>query len=343
MKKYQAWTLVEMVIAIIIITILSLVCLSNFKPNIQKTKVYIYAVMKNITSANMVIAEKYDDSLDDETYEGDNDWYCIHLADTFNLTTPVKCEKTLGKDTINMRLPNGVEIKGLTNEWLEAPSSEYYIKNILVDIDGFDKGLGKLWVDQFPLRIYNGSIYTGQVVPTNCADDGIDETSSDYTGSDDDVSTKPHSYKSPYCKGNTTNTAMDDTIITYDVYKAESADETSRAVLVASNLSLMEADCGAYGGSGIYKAKQCDSNARILPECATVQNCAICNASASDAAVDDGYDICPIEDSEGNTGKDCAEIAAFDNPDDINCFTLLHKPSAGTSFLLETLLTNIDE
>ena len=75
------------------------------------------------------------------------DWYCMQLADTFT-TSEFDCEyetdDTLNAKKINITLPNGITIQGLTNPWRKPTCTgcDYSFKNILVDIDKIDKYFG---------------------------------------------------------------------------------------------------------------------------------------------------------------------------------------------------------
>lgn len=347
MKKINAWTMVELVIALTILILLSTICITVYKPNIQKSKIIAYATMKNLTQGNIAIMEANENELvKDNKVDGSDiyDWHCFHLADVFSLEGNSDCKVDGEKKKnmkVNLTLPNGVTVQGLTNDWLEPFSgSDYKIKNIVIDIDG-RKGVNKIGIDRFPLRLYNGSGYTGMVQVVNCKSD------KDIVYNEDTKVTLGADFR-PYCKqgfdanGNASNVVftLDNKIISYDIYRATSSDEESAAELVASSLAPMDADCGAYGGEGFYSKKECADATnkiggdylRIRTKCATSTNCADC-----------GY-ICPKnKDNTGNTTADsCAAMLVETNPDDLPCFTLLHKPSGGTTFLLETLIGQFD-
>jgi len=347
MKKINAWTMVELVIALTILILLSTLCITVYKPNIQKAKIVIYATIKNLTQGNIAIMEANDNTLvEDNVVDGSNvyDWHCLRLADVFSLENNADCKVDSEKKKnlkVNLTFPTGVTVQGLTNDWLEPfDGSEYKIKNIVVDIDG-RSGVNKIGVDRFPLRLYDGSGFTGMIQVVNCKSD------KDVVYNDDTKVTLGGDFR-PYCKqgfeanGNASNVVfdLDNKIISYDIYRATSSEEEATAELVASSLAPMDADCGAYGGEGFYHKKQCEDSSnkingdylRIRTKCATSTNCAECG------------NICPRnKDDNSNTDESsCTTMAASLNPEDLPCFTLLHKPSGGTTFLLETLIGQFD-
>ena len=56
-----------------------------------------------------------------------------------------------------MKFVNGVTVKGVASEWvIPFENAEYQFKNIEIDIDG-NKGMNRLWVDRFPMRVFKGS------------------------------------------------------------------------------------------------------------------------------------------------------------------------------------------
>ena len=326
MKKY-AWTLMEMVIAITILILLSGLCVNLFKPNVQKARFYMYAAVKNLTKGNITIIEKYD-SLSAKTVVGTDDWYCINLADAFSIESAPDCSTTASDDTPNIQFPNKTTVYGLAKEW-KAPYSgaNFKYKNIMIDIDGPNEGLNKLWADRFPMRIITGTGRgeEGLIVPVNCANDQV------YNAAQNKLVNVDSAAKNPYCGSSGKNYTIDDQVLIYNIYKANDDSENAKAHMVAGMLSHMEADCAAYGGTqGSYNVLECDSaKIKIKPQCATQDNCRTCTANT-----------CP----EGSTDMaSCIEVQKRENPDDFTCFTLLNKPSGGMSFIFQAIIGDADE
>ena len=120
----------ELMIALTILIVLSFIAMSNYKPNVNKARLFVYATMKNLYEANNIILSK-NDALNKENV-GDKDWYCVHLEEVFNSTTPAQCKTTVSDDTVNMALANGVTIKGLAKDWVTADTdSSFVYKDIL--------------------------------------------------------------------------------------------------------------------------------------------------------------------------------------------------------------------
>ncbi len=358
MKKISAWTMVEVIIALSLILLLSGMCLTVYKPNVQKARIFVYAALKNLTRGNLAILQK-DEDIDElpmgrakniaNNTNTDKDAYCIALADVFALKSLPDCKvdsEVYANTKVNITFPNESTVQGLTNNWITPyPESEFKFKNIVLDIDG-SKGVNKVWVDRFPLRIYNGGAFTGNIQAVDCSDDAVYKE--DGTKIALDTNAKG---KNPYCKqGFTSNGAevkkafpRDKKVISYDVFRAATDEEETTGVLIASALSPMEADCGAYGGAGFFHKKQCGDTTkgvyRILSKCATTENCDTCATTGAGA-------ICPKKaDDSGvtNNATECKAVATSLNPSDLTCFIVLHKPSGGTTFLLETLVGEFDD
>ena len=328
MKKI-AWTLVELLIALTIMIMLSIFCISAFKPNIQKARYFMYATIANLEKANIAILEKYD-HLDEGVDDSNNDNYCKQVADVFNLKSIPNCSRNADVNAVNMVLPNGVTIKGLASAWQapydveEGKVAPYKFKNILVDIDGAD-GLNSIWADQFPLRIISGlgKGVDGYIMSVNCANDRTYNTDTLET-----VAVK-NSAKSPYCPTNGKNYTIDDQVITYDIYRPESSEENAKARLVATGLSAMEADCAAYGtNDGYFSIEECRAaQIKIHSQCKTKKNCGTCVAGVT----------CP---KDKPNPEDCQNSPGIPI-ESLICFVVLHKPSGGTSLLIQGLVGDI--
>lgn len=325
MKKY-AWTLVELIISITILIMLSVLCVNLFKPNVQKSRLFMYAAVKNITKGNITVIEKKG-SLSAESAIGNDDWYCLNFADAFSLSSSSNCAKDSGLYDANIQFPNKVILYGIASPWV-APyeGANFKYKNIMIDIDG-NEGKNKLWADRFPMRIISGTgkAVEGYITPVNCGNDVVyDKTNKVLVSVDDNA-------KNSYCESSAKNYTLDDEVLTYDVYKAIDDSEYAKARMVAGKLSHMEADCSAYGGElGYYSVSECDSaKIKILPECATSANCSSCTSNT-----------CPEGSSDSET---CLEVSNTKNPDGKTCFSLISKPGGGMSFMMKAVMSDIED
>lgn len=334
----HAWTMIELIIAIAIVLVISITLVSIVKPNTQKARVFMYTTIRNLTKGHIAIMEKYNNDpvrSEDVLYrlpEDDTagkDSYCLEMADVFATKGSVDCSKTASNATTNITLENGVELRGMASAEIVRNDLDYTFKNIIVDIDGFAKGVNKIWVDQFPLRIYGGTKLNGNIQPVNCADDSV------YNTSDTKV-TLPEGQKSPYCGSKAVNFTNDNSLITYDVLNLlDTGNGTDSAgYTMASNLSAMKADCLAYGGTGVYSGAQCSAAGyRILAKCATGDVCETCTGFTPST--------CPLDSSGVATTTTEACLAA--NELNGTCAVYLHKPSSGASMMLEPLIGNLDD
>lgn len=338
MKK-TAWTMTEMVIAIVVLAMLSGICASLFKPNIQKARMFIYSAMRDINGANEGILEKYGTlNQQDLSEDSTDDYYCVHVADLLNLSTAANCAKNAAADAVNIRYSNGVTIQGLASAWQNPyPDSPFQFKNFVVDING-SSGPNKVWVDRFPLRVIGGPGYAteGSVVVVNC---GSEVVYNDVQATPDDVAVASTA-NNPYCKdgwsasgtANTTDFTNDNQIISYDVLRASTeSDEEVKAITLMSGVSQKLADCSAFGGTeGLNSAGVCNTaSMRLLKECANQSTCLKCLTNS-----------CPAGSSNASG---CKTIAATSNPENLYCFIKLHKPSIGAHFIFQAILGNMDE
>ncbi len=346
MKK-KAWTLVELFLAMGIIILISSFLLTTFKPNTQKSKVYIYAAMNNLTKGIISVMEKYgEDATTSKTLTYQNpdstdDTFCLELADVFSLAKEANCEQSEPISTVNLEFPNEVTIQGLATPW-KTPyeGCEYNFKNIIIDVDG-EKGLNKLGIDRFPLRIFQGGKVDGVIMPINCEDDSV------YDEEGNKIVLTDSTGKSPFCKQKfdssgalfTKNLLLDDKIINYDIYRSEMVEEKSVAKIVSSAQSLAMADCMAYGGYGYLSKEQCaQMGIKIHTKCASSETCEKC-AEVSPT-------ICPLKE-DGITQTDfdgCMELVEANkvNGEEVKCFTIQHRPMGGASFLLESIIGEIN-
>ncbi len=322
--------MVEMVVALIILILLSGVCLTVYKPNVQKSKIVLYATMKNLTAANMAIIEgiengRYHSANElniSGTYNADNN-YCRYLTEALSVSS-TGCNGSI-------TLPGKIVISGLDNKWVKpATTADYEVKDVLVTIDGGSK----FGVSKFPLRIYNGSGYTGMVHLIDCTN-STSAGKLNLDGTTKDVSTTAKSSYSTYC-GKSINYLTSNIVASYDVYRADTDEEETTASLISSAVSPLEADCNAYGGQGVYNETQCkNAGYRLKIQCLTSDLCANANSAVLPNKTVDGTSV-------SITSSNCASYKNSLNPNDLSCFTLLHKPSAGTTFLLETMVGQFD-
>ena len=144
MNKKYAWTLAELMMALIFIMVIAGFLISNFKPSQQNAKIKAYAGIRNIekgivsvgdyyTKAAATKAREHNDSNNNVITTGavkrtifyknaaiesaGNDTFCMILADAFSLKEAPNCSnKNIDLATPNFVFPNGMEIYGLSSE-----------------------------------------------------------------------------------------------------------------------------------------------------------------------------------------------------------------------------------
>ena len=304
MKK-NAWTLAEMMIAMVILIILCSASMTIMKGiNTNKARIYLYSAMKSFGQAHGVILERYGSfSPAEDTDSATNiDWYCINAADVYSLARNPVCNTTTSANTPNLYLPNGIALYGLSSSWTKGWSDDapFEYKNIMVDInDGNGEGPNKVGVDRFPFRLYRGKTVTGinldgMVYSVNCRNDK-------YTKSDG--TTVNASVSSPYCNSSNIDFNSDDEILTYDIYRKETK-ESEYAKIMLANRSLKEADCKAYGGTGFFTQQECNSAGyKLLPKCAK-------------------QDLCDLMEVEADKTA-CESAIATNNAEEQSCFSII--------------------
>lgn len=336
MKK-SAWTLAELAIAIIIMLLLCAASMSISKNiSINRSKVYLYAALRNLTMGNIAITEMpvnggyfYPGNASNHDASATTDWYCLYLADSFSLAVNPECEKTTdttGLATVNLRFPNGITFQGIASEWKTMYDGLFY-KDFIVDADG-EKGSNKIGIDRYPMRVFRGNTLEGipldgMIMPVECGND--------YTY---DVYDTRIELSSPYCvhgfevngAAARNNIASDSSILSKNIYRVTDAKNTTRASIIAGSLSTIEADCKAHAGKGFYTAQQCaDYGINLLERCAHERMCQGCKNDTL------GFNICP----NGETEEKCLEYAADNLVDGTphECFSLLNKPTAGLGII----------
>ena len=331
----KGFTFAEIFISLIVLMILSGLCINVFKnaTNNKKLSFYAYATISNLMKGNIAAMESQDGSGSVEHTDVSNnsktyDWLCLQMADAFTLKGTADCEKsTTNTDAkVNLQLANGVTIQGLATNWITPfDGADYKYKNIVMDIDSPSKGMNKIWADRIPLRLYSGGSFEGIVQVVSCGN-------KDYTYNGTTKVTPKTAH--PFCKNNTTvvnkDFLTDDTIVTYNVYRAESTEENAKASMVASSLSSLASDCAATGEEGLYPKKLCQEKGfTILEKCYTSSNCELCNTYSG---------ICKDEDKNVVNKSACDTKRATTNPNDISCFALIKKPSMGIGVILGTIM-----
>ena len=326
MKIKPAWSLAELVLALVIIAVISISMIASFKPQNNQTRIFVYSTIRNLTKGNIALIDKYADIINDS----DATWYCKNLLDMFSLTGSANCANN---SSPNATFANGVQVKGLHGAWVDPTSGDframYKYKEIVIDIDGFSNGLNKIGADQIPMRIYKSDSFKGGVLPSDCSGSKLYDLNDKYVTP----------AKNTYCGSSTFNFLKDNSIVSYDIYKGTKetldAEEAVQAMIVHSGLSPMEADCKAYGGKGLYTQKECNlAGFRLSPKCAMFKTCIDCDAS--------GKNTCPVIGSyTAQTEAQCSTIQTVHNPQNTPCFTIIHKPSIGAGFLIDSILSDV--
>lgn len=351
MKKIKAWTITELVVAMVFIAVISGFMLTIVKPQDQSSKIYTYAAIQNLTKGIITVADEYDkDSSPTNGYifyqnpsDSTNNTFCLQMADAFSLKQPANCLLSASVGTANLVLANGIEVFGLASE-TKFKDTEIEYKDIAVDIDGKGKGINKLGIDRFPLRIFKERI----ILPTNCI--ASKDKIYDYSAGED----KTVVNSSEYCKtgkefnGSSVgkNFLLDENIITYDIFRGKTESDSGeteevKADIIASSQSAAAAMCGAYGGKRYISVQSCATFVsgkpfKVLPKCPSEE---ICNSCASSSP-----SICPqkLDGSAQTNETTCKEqVTALDN-EKYSCVFLLHKPSGGMSMMIEGLIGDMD-
>lgn len=331
--KNKAWTLTELVVALVVVTVLSILAVSTIKPTTQNSKTFIYASIRNLQRGNSWISENYG-YFNGADVSG-NDWYCFQIANIFNVKEFNCAITALGSTTVNIEFDNKTTIQGLASPWVSPyENSPYQFKNIVIDIDG-KKGLNKVWIDRFPLRIYRGGDKDGLITPANCG------STYDYVYKTDGTKVTLSSLNtgmSQYCKHGFTSSGAavskrfvdDNSIISYDIVRTNSDEEASAGIVVKMGISNIGADCIAAAGDGFYSYTDCsDAGYNLHQECATKDACLDCDTRGN----------CP---SGATNYAECVALADKYNPNYYECISVLHKPNVGMSIMLDGILGELD-
>ena len=315
----KAFTLTEILICIAIMMVMTVFAIVNIKPNDNKIRLYAYAGMNALNSAlGTIYSENGSLSVADApitTDSGTFDWLCTKMADYFALKSSINCSTTASMGDINFTLANGITIQGLANSWTiegktNSDGDKYIYKEFVFDIDSPSKGMNKVGIDRFPVRIYKNGLIEGTVIPSDCSAATV----------------------GTYCKNGSTksgvNLAKANDTINYEIYRRDSKD-SDKASAVASYKSYMEADCGIFGGVGYYTTAECaEAGYKLLLKCANETTCGAC---------EDGRNICPLNGSTQLTSSTCITYAKNNNPENYGCIMMLGKPSTGAGIIIDAM------
>ena len=72
---------------------------------------------------------------------------------------------------------------------------------------------------------------------------------------------------------------------------------------------------------------------KVMSECVDEEICTVCNT--------DGKNICAMNGSTQLTSSTCAAYVKANNPDNLSCIMLLHKPPMGGGVLLDTVVDSV--
>jgi|GEM_PF-1414734 len=141
----KGWTLIELAVALVILSILLGISVQIIKTRKIKIVPYTYTGVANLTKANNIIMEKYNDYTLPETAVTGQDVYCARIADVFNTVTTPKCDITCSGtplvcappvvNQMNFQVANQVSYSGLNNPW-QTDDKNRSFKTIIMDING---------------------------------------------------------------------------------------------------------------------------------------------------------------------------------------------------------------
>ena len=339
MKKH-AWTMGEMIIAISVLLVLTGLAVRSIKNlEVNKAKISLYAAIRHLTMGTLAVSEKDDfrglnpKVAVDWNNGNSTDWYCLQLADAMAIKSSVNCAKNT--TSANFTTANGMTFYGLADAWSLLYGDAYY-KNVLVDINDTEKP-NKIGHDKFPLRVYRGMSQSkisldGVVYPADCSSETFD------TGSG--TTTLTHTD----CGGSTNKFASSIQHVTYDIYKVMKVNSGAvaiRAQKIHTGLSLKDADCLAYGDTGLYGGRACKSIKDIHQDCAHPDTCEECET----------HQICPNNGSKANCdtlANDSTHKITYTDPEsgtteteNFPCFTLMSKPTGGLGMIGGSIISEL--
>lgn len=265
MKKINAWTLVELCVALFCLSVLVTVSLTIFKPRRIIEKVTYQAAFKNLQTINKVITADFENGLLPENPE-----YCRKILDVVNTSGNASCVGSSfpsgGDDTMgmpNFRLTNMSMFYGFEQKFANGEHIEEYGDRIKVwvNIDGFE-GKNAQNSDILPFWIYS----TGRVVPIE-----INDTVAQYLRGSVAVIDK-NEIKPEYSPNETHTGDLAANYVPGSSYKIPNYlnranyQHSATVIKTYSNLSYMEANCMA--DTHEYTHEECaERGYPIAPEC----------------------------------------------------------------------------
>ena len=289
-KNINGWTMAELVVAMLVLSVLMIMTVQTIKPKKMKTLPYAYAAVRNLADgASYVLGEKGTTNLPDGPVAypvADSNETCVTIAEATSLIGDYNCVKTSncklasGRGdsgnpnfvTSNLTAYCGLE-KDFTSSFRGAASDSgkcatiaVGMKDVMFDIDG-DDGDNQVGKDQFPIKLLD----TGEVVPGTCSNITPGATPSDCTGETFD---NPTFTRHPDCGSDTTMYINEKEPFAYTVYKSRLAtdDEVASGSYQANEriteplvvngetkaeISFAEADCIAR--NNVLTRTQCAS------------------------------------------------------------------------------------
>lgn len=242
MKIYKnAWTMAELVVAMLVLSILMTLSIQNIKPKKIRVLPFAYASVKNLNdAARFVLSDNLVKNLPDDLIsspEANSNKTCVQMAEALSLIGNYTCVKTIatapangrgktGKpnfQTSNMISYSGLEkdftstYRGTASNVGQCATVAVGMKDIMIDIDG-DDGENKVGKDQFPLKL----LQTGEVVPGTCSDIVPSSTPSACSG---ETFQNPTFKKHPSCGSETTKFINEDYPFAYTVYRSRKVTE----------------------------------------------------------------------------------------------------------------------
>lgn len=271
MNNYKrGWTMAELTIAMIVLSVLMGLSIQVMKPHRIKIIPFAYASIKNLSgAAKYVLKENGTKKLPDDVVAkpaANSNKTCVQMAEVLSLVGPYTCVKTTATapastkggtgrpnfQTANLITYSGLE-KDFTNSYRgtataanECATVEVGIKDIMIDVNG-DDGDNKVGVDQFPIKL----LQTGEVVPGTCANVASGTAPSACSG-------KPYTNatfaRHPSCGSNIKMFINENYPFAYNVYRSRVATDAEVASgeykkderiteVVAMEISFAKADC----------------------------------------------------------------------------------------------------
>lgn len=275
-KKFNAWTMAELVVAMLVLAILMVLSIQAIRPKKMKTLPFAYAAVKNLNdAAKYVLNEKSATNLPDGPIDypvADCNETCVSMAEAMSLIGDYNCVKTMnskpasgkGNDgnpnftAANLISYSGLEkdfsstFRGAATETEQCATIETAVKDVMIDIDG-DDGDNEIGKDQFPIKI----LQTGEVIPGTCVSISGGVIPAECAGT---TFQNPTFARHPDCGSNTTMFINEKEPFSYTVYKSRLATEeeinsgsykaedrvTETLVVgdeIKAEISFAEADC----------------------------------------------------------------------------------------------------